>query len=70
MRAWYFTKEEFKAIFREFHKTGCLDWRLNTTFITLILKIEGEKEIFYLFLADKFIEWCIQVTGEDIGKKI
>lgn len=45
-RAWHFMRDEFIAIFREFHNTGYLDWRPNMTFITLMPKIEGEKEIY------------------------
>lgn len=43
---WHVMKTKILAVFKEFQDTGYLDWRLNTTFITLVPKLEGEKEIF------------------------
>lgn len=34
-------------MFKEFQDVGYLDWSLNTTFVQLISKVEGEKQIFY-----------------------
>lgn len=38
-------KPEIMEVFDEFHRCGYFDWRLNATFITLITKDGGEKEI-------------------------
>lgn len=38
-------KQEILAVLNEFQNYGYLDWRLNTTFITLVPKEEEEKEI-------------------------
>lgn len=38
-------KPEILAVFRELQNTGFFDWRLNATFITLLPKIEGAKEV-------------------------
>lgn len=45
-KAWHFMKKEFVAVFREFSEHRYWDCRLNTNFISLIPKIEGENEIY------------------------
>lgn len=35
--SWPFMKKEIMSIFQELHRFGYLDWRLNATFVTLIL---------------------------------
>lgn len=40
-----FMKKEIMEVFHEFYRRCYYDWRLNTTFVTLITKLEGEKEI-------------------------
>lgn len=40
-KSWHFMKKEIMEVFHQFHRNGYLDWRLNTTFITLIPKIKG-----------------------------
>lgn len=40
---WHFIKLEILVVFKEFQEHGYIDWRLNTTFITLVPKVEGEK---------------------------
>lgn len=38
-------KKEILSAFNEFRSNSFFNWRLNSTFITLIPKIGGEKEI-------------------------
>lgn len=42
---WFFMKKDIMAIVNEFFHNNYLDWRLNTTFVALVPKKEGEKEI-------------------------
>lgn len=42
---WFFMKRDIMRIFNSFSKTGFLDWRLNSTFISLIPKEPGASSI-------------------------
>lgn len=43
--AWGFMKKEMMGIVYEFQENWHMDWQLNTTFVALVPKIEGEKEV-------------------------
>lgn len=42
---WDFMKFDILKVFDEFYSTGSFDWRLNTSFITLIPKKSGDKAV-------------------------
>lgn len=42
-RMWGFMKTKIMAVVKEFQDHAYLDWRLNTTFVTLVSKIEEKK---------------------------
>lgn len=42
---WNFHKADILRVFDDFHRNGFLDWRLNTSFISLVPKEKGEKTI-------------------------
>ncbi|KAF5206932.1 Transposon tx1 uncharacterized protein [Thalictrum thalictroides] len=44
-KCWSFLKGDIMEVVKEFDQTGFLDWRVNTTFITLIPKISGARSI-------------------------
>lgn len=63
------SEKEMLDVFTEFFEKGYLDWRLNLTFIMLIPKIEGEKEI-YDFSPISLLSGVYKILGKTIAIRL
>lgn len=62
-------KKDIMEVVREFQNLSYLDWRLNTTFVTLIPKKEGEKTIFD-YRPISLLSRVYKMIGKALAKRL
>lgn len=62
-------KREILEVLSELHTNGYLDWMLNTTFITLISKKEGEKTV-HDFRPISLLAGVYKIIGKILASRL
>lgn len=66
---WLFMKQDILKVFKSFASSGFLEWRLNTTFITLIPKHHGANSISY-YWPIALLSGCYKLVAKVLANRI
>lgn len=66
---WHVIKEEIRELFKELHRTGSFMKSLNSSFLVLIYKVEGEANIME-FLPINFVGYVYKFMMKVLAKTL